>query len=182
MLQPWFSLLVTVVTGSLMSAIVTVLYHRWNTRQAAKAKEKGAIAALAAELRHSRLLCDHNANLKDDSTAPFICFPTTVALDVTFRERHSYPQLASRQKALEAYTMGMMHINQLIDSYRLLWTSPEVSTTINPGAAGRREQLRFQIADLCAGRERLKAVEYDSSITLPKFIDAELAAINCLIQ
>lgn len=178
MIQPWVSLLVSAVTG----AILTILYNWWNVRQAAKAKEKGAIAALAGELRRSNLLCDHNANLRQDSTAPLIRFPMTVALDVTFVERHSYPRLASLQKDMEAYTMGIIHINQLIDLHHMLWASPERPSGVSKGAEGRREELRFKIADLCSGKTRLEGVGTENFIFLPTFIDVLLKKISRVIQ
>ena len=72
--------------------------------------EKGVIASLEGELSRSRALCGHNASLRQLSTAPFIRFPTTVAMHITFEERHKYPRLASLLGDLEAYAMAVLQI------------------------------------------------------------------------
>lgn len=64
-IQPWVvSLFVSAAFGGLAGAFLTIIYILCNARQAAKAKEKGTIAALAGELRRSSFLCGHNANLR----------------------------------------------------------------------------------------------------------------------
>jgi len=72
---PWVSWLVSFVGGGLMGALATIGYNWWNAKQTADAKEKGVIASLAGEVRHSRVLCEHNARLRQKQTGPFIRFP-----------------------------------------------------------------------------------------------------------
>jgi hypothetical protein len=169
--NPWFSILVAAFTGGLMGAIVNVLYNYTTTRSAAAAKQQAAIEALAAELKRCRTLCDYNAGLKDDSTGPFIEFPIGTALDVSFEEREKFPKLLGIQENLVHYTLGLMHINQLIELHHLLWTSSEQPTGVNPGAAGRRDKLRLRICDICSGNLHLEGVGPENFISVPKYIE-----------
>lgn len=64
-IQPWVvSLFVSAGFSGLAGALLTMIYILWDAQQAAKAKQKGTIAALAGELRCSNFLCGHNANLR----------------------------------------------------------------------------------------------------------------------
>ena len=114
-LPSWAPLLVSALTGGLMAALVTILYNRHATGQASRAKEHGTVQALAGELRRARLLCDHNAALRPNDTAPFIRFPSLVSNEASFGQRHSYPSLSSLQPRIEEYALGAAHLNQLMD-------------------------------------------------------------------
>jgi len=171
MLQLWVNLLISAITGGLAGAALTILYNHAASRQAARAKESGAIASLAGELIRSRLLCEHNAKLRGNATAPFIRFPTAVSENVTFGERYAYPRVQRLQSKLEAYTLAAMHVNQLIDLHHQLWSSTEAPSSVTKGAPGRREELRFQIADICSGQITLDGVGPEGFVVLPTFID-----------
>jgi hypothetical protein len=178
--SPWLSLLISAVTGGLMGAIANILYAWRADRRAARVKQEATIASLMGELRRSRALCDHNAKLKLESTAPFIRFPTTVAVRATFEERHGYPRLRSLHNELEDYTMALLHINQLMDLHDLLWISSVPATGVDEGAQSRRGKLQHQIADLCAGREKLTGVGPENFVVLPPFIGNVMKGIQSL--
>jgi len=178
MIPPWVSLLVSAVTGGLMGAALNILYHRAQAKTAAKQVEQSGIEALAGELRRSRLLCDHNAALKQNATAPFIRFPNAVATEVSFGHRHSYPSLAPMQPSLEAYSLAATHLNQLIDLHHLLWSSHEAPVGISSGAPGRREELRFEVTDICSGQKRLEKFGPEGFLVWPTFIGALVAQLS----
>jgi len=171
MLDPLVTLLVSIISGGLAGAALTILYNCAVARQSARAKESGAIASLAGELVRSRLLCEYNAKLRGNATTPFIRFPTAVSEKVTFGERHAYPRVKHLQSRLEAYTLALMHVNQLIDLHHRLWSSTEIPSGVTKGAAGRREELRFNIADICSGQIKLDGVGSEGFLILPKYID-----------
>ena len=180
MLASWLSLIVSALTGGLMGAVINILYTSRKTKRALREEENGVIASLMTELRRSRALCDHNGGLKQESTAPFIRFPTTVAMHVTFEKPYGYPRLRSLLRDLEAYTMALLHLNQLMDLHDLLWISPVPATGVDEGAEGRRKKLQRQIADLCAGQEELKGVGPENFVVLPAFIDHLIRSIEPL--
>jgi hypothetical protein len=180
MSSPWLSLLISAVTGGLMGAIANIVYGWRTDRRAARLKQEATVASLMGELRRSRALCDHNGKLKLESTAPFIRFPTTVAVRATFEERHSYPRLRSLHNELEDYTMALLHINQLMDLHDLLWISSVPATGVDEGAQSRRGKLQHQIADLCAGQEKLTGVGPEDFVVLPSFIDYVMKSIERL--
>ena len=167
----WLSLLVAALTGGLMGAIINFLYHRRTTRETAEARQQAGIEALTAELKRCRVLYDYNAGLKGDSLGPLIQFPTSTALAISFDEREKFPKLSALQEDLVHYTLGLIHINQLIKLHHLLWISPELATGIKPGAAGRRDQLRLRICDFCSGNLRLEGVGPENFIILPEYIE-----------
>jgi hypothetical protein len=183
------SILTFVITGVLAYYLAKVygdvagtkLAIEFEKQQAAESQErieKGALASLEGELRRSKALCVHNASLKTQSTAPFIHFPTTVAMRITFEERHKYPRLEGLLGDLEAYTMGLLHINQLMDLHDLLWISPVPATGVDEGAQSRRGKLQHQIANLCAGDEELKGIGPENFVVLPSFIDHLLKSVE----
>ena len=180
MTSSWLSLLVAAVTGGLMGAIVNIVYSWRIDKRTARVKQEATIASLMGELRRNRALCDHNGKLRLESTAPFIRFPTSVALRATFEERHSYPRLRSLHNKLEDYTMALLHINQLMDLHDLLWISPVPQTQVDEGAQSRRGKLQHQIADLCAGQEKLTGVGPENFVVLPSFIDPVIKSIERL--
>ena len=170
--QPWVTLLISVIFGGVAGATLTILYNRVAAKQAARGREGGAIASLAGELWRCRLLCDHNAKLRQNATAPFIRFPTTVSENVTFGERHAFPRMEHLQSRLEAFALAAIHVNQLIDLHHQLWSSTETPSSVSKGAPGRREELRFQIADICSGQIKLESVGPEGFVVLPTFVDA----------
>lgn len=133
--------------------------------------EKGALASLKGELKRSKALCRHNASLKTKSLPPFIRFPTTAALHIAFEERYKYPRLKELFEDVETYTMALIHINQLMELHDLLWISQVPATGVDEGAQSRRGKLQLQIADLCAGVEKLEGVGPENFVILPQFID-----------
>jgi len=177
-LQSWAWMIGSFLTGSLVAALVTIGWNWWSAKRGAKAREKAVIASLAGELRRSKALCESNAKLRDHPAPPFIRFPTSVALRATFEERHHFPKLAGLQKDLEHYTMGVSHINQMIELHDRLWASTEQAGGVSPGAAGRREHLRRQIADLCAGELKLEGVGPENFIILPTYTQVILKKIQ----
>jgi hypothetical protein len=182
MLSPWLTLLVAALTGGLMGAIVNVLYQRAAARSAAENKQKAMVNALAGELRRTRALCDYNASLRQDSTGPFVEFPTTAATSVCFAEPQSYPRLLPLQGDLVHYSMALFQLNQLIELHHLLWTSPELPSGVSPGASGRRDELRIRIALICAGDAKLEGVGTEGFLYLPKYVEYLAASINKVIQ
>jgi len=178
--NPWLSLLIAALSGGLMGAIVNIVYQRQATRSAAKARQQAVIEALSAELRRCQALCGYNAGLKDDSTGPLIQFPTSTALVVSFAERERFPRLSILQNALVHLTLGLIHINQLIELHHLLWMSTKQPSGTTPGAAGRRDQLRLRICDICAGNSRLEGVGPENFIVLPKYIEYVSAKLKDL--
>lgn len=175
---PWLSLLISAVTGGLMGAVANIIYSWSRGKHAARVKEDAMIASLMGELRRSHALCDHNAKLKLESTAPFVRFPTTVALRATFEERHSCPRLGNLHEKLEHYTMALLHINQLMDLHDLLWISPVPATGVDEGAQSRRGKLQHQIAELCAGKRKLEGVGPENFVIFPTFIDHLIKSIE----
>jgi len=75
------------------------------------------------------------------------------------------------QKDLEAYTMAVFHVNQLIDLHDLLYISPEISSSFSKSAVERRQELQHYIADLCDGKKELEGVGPENFVYLPTFID-----------
>ena len=168
--QSWVWMLGSFLTGSLAAAFVTIGWNWWNAQQIAKAKEKAVIASLAGELRRSVALCEYNAKFRHHPVPAFVRFPTGVALAATFEERQSSPKLAPFHEDLEHYTMAVSQINQMIELHDRLWASTEQANSTSPGAAGRREHLRHQIADLCSGQEKLEGVGPENWIIVPDSI------------
>jgi len=153
-----------------MASIVSLLWNWWNAQQAVKAKERALIASLAGELRRSVALCEYNAKFRDHPVPAFVRFPTGVALAATFEQRQSSAKLAPLHEDLEHYTMAVSQINQMIELHDRLWASTEQANSTSRGAAGRREHLRHQIADLCSGQEKLEGVGPENWIIVPTFI------------
>lgn len=79
-----------------------------------------------------------------------------------------YPLLADLLHELEWYTLGIIHVNEMIDIYRLLLPPAGLSSD----AQNRRDDLRNQIAGLCEGRLKLEGVGSENFIILPNFIEA----------
>jgi hypothetical protein len=163
--NPWLSLFIAALSGGLMGAIVNVAYQRMSARSAANAKQQGIVEALSAELRRCQALCNYNAGIKDDPIGPFVQFPTSTALVVSFEEREKFPRLSSLQDDLVHLTLGLIHINQLMEFYRILWMSTD------PGIKSRREQLRLQICNICNGNDKLEGVGLENFIVLPTYIE-----------
>lgn len=178
MSDPWISFLIAASTGGLMGAIINVIYQRWAARSAADAKQRAVIEALSAEIARSRALCDYNASVVEDMTGPFVKFPTSTALLVSFTEREKFPRLASLQGDLVHYSLALLHINQLIELHHVLWMSPELPTGTTPGASGRRDILRARIGDICSGKTRIEGVGPNNFVTLPNYISNVIAQLN----
>jgi len=180
-MQSWISLLISALVGGLGATIVNIGWSWWNAKRAADARQEGIIASLAGELRRTIALCNRNAGLREDPLGPFIRFPTAVALRVTFEERHSYPRLVGLQKDLEAYTMSVIHVNQLIDLHELLWSSPE-SGKVSVSGQVLRTELQVRIARLCAGERKIEGVGPENFIYLPEFTEHVLHEIERLMR
>lgn len=159
------------VYGDVAGTKLAIDFERQQASERQASLEEGAVASMAAEFRRSKVLCQHNAGLKTESLAPFIRFPTTAAMRITFEDRHEYPRLADLFGDLETYTMAILHVNRLIEMHDLLWISPVSATVTDEGAQGRLGKLQRQIADLCSGREGLKGVGTGDIVVLPSFID-----------
>lgn len=170
--------LVPLVGGGLAGSALAILFNLWNAKQIATAKERGMIAALAAELRRSSLLCSHNAKLQAYSIAPFIHFPTIAARNAAFEERHSYPRLASIIQDLEYYTLGVMQVNEMIDQYRLLIPSYD---TARHQPTKDRDDLRNQIAAICKGDFKLEGIGPENFLVLPRFIEVVAKKVESLL-
>jgi len=170
-LETWIWVVVSFLTGSLTAAIVTVAWDCYKAKRVAEARQKAMIASLAGELRRSKAVCEHNAKLRRDLCPAFIRFPTSAAMSATFEERHSFPKLTGLHQDLEHYTMGVSHINQMIQLHDRLWASAEQPNATSPGARGWREQLRHQIADICSGQDKLEGVGPENFIYVPRFIE-----------
>lgn len=160
--------LVALVGGGLAGSALAILFNLWNASRMTRSKEVSLLEALHGELQRSRLLCDHNAKLQAHRTAVFIRFPAIGATKATFEERHSYPSLASVIKQLEYYTLAVLQVNEMIDQYRLL-----IAEEGAPGyhIAADRDNLRNQIAGICAGSVDLKGTGPENFLRLPTFID-----------
>jgi hypothetical protein len=178
MANPWISFLIAVTTGGLMGAIINVVYQRWSTQSAARAKQQAVIEALSAEINRSRALCDYNAGVMTDITGPFVKFPTTTTMLVSFTEREKFPRLSSIQGELVHYSLALLHINQLIELHHVLWMSPEMPTGSTPGASGRRDILRARIGDICWGKTRIEGVGPNNFVVLPNYINHIIAELN----
>jgi hypothetical protein len=166
----WTSFLISSITGGFAGAVLTILYNYVMAKQSSVAKEKSKISSLTGELRRNILLCEHNSELRQNPTAPFIRFTNLVSTEVTFGKRYAYPHLANIQSKLEFYTLALSQVNQFIDLHNQLWSSTEQASSTTIGASGRREELRFQITDICSGKAKIKGVGPEGFIVLPPFI------------
>ncbi len=167
--QQILQLLASMLGGGLAGSGLTAFLNWRNSRRTAIAKENGAIAALAGEIRRSTLLCQHNAKLRALSTAPFIHFPIIAAVNVAFQERHSYPRLSTLQHELELYVLGITHVNEMIDLYHSM--VPAVDAPGHHHLREDRDDLRNQIASICDGTLKLNEIAPESPLVLPTFIE-----------
>jgi hypothetical protein len=133
-----------------------------------RSKQTSLIEALHSELERGRLLCEYNAKLQADPIAVFIRFPTIAAVKATFEERQSFPKLTPLIKNPEYYTLAILQVNEMIDQYQLLM--PEAGA---PGyhTGQARDNLRNQIAGICAGNLDLKGTGPENFIRLPTYIN-----------
>lgn len=171
------SLLVSAMTGGLTGALANIGWNWWNTRQAARRKEMGTIASLTGELRHTLALCELNTKALEDAPSWFRRFPTAVASRATSEERHDYPRLAAVQDDLKAYTMGVIHMNQLMDLYDHLSSAADryVRTEGAP-------PLQHDIGALCAGESRMEGIGSEGFVYLPTFTEQLLAEIEGIMH
>lgn len=160
-------LIVSALSGGAAGTLITILYNVLKEKIKATAREKGIITALAGEVNRNRLLCIHNASLQHLSIAPFVHFPVSVASLVTFEERNGFPKLKSLNKNLEWYTLALYHMNEQIDTYRILL----VPTGRPPSETGdERDSLRNHIVSICSGNV-IKGIGPNDEIVLTKLID-----------
>jgi len=173
--QQILQLVISAIGGGLAGSILTAILNNRNQRRAADSKERATISSLTSELRRSNLVCQQNTKLRGEPVAAFIHFPTTVAINATFQERHSYPRLADLQVELEQYTLAVVQINGMIDLYQKMVTSS--NTIYAPHDCNR---LRDAIAAMCAGESHLEGVSSIDAFIFPEFIDHLLAKVRKL--
>ena len=177
--QQIISWLITLIGGGAGGAFFSYFFNKWNNDQIAKAKEKGAISALSSEVATCRQLCNHNEKMGHVSIAYFVRFPTLVANNVTFVDRHSYPNLIPLQSRLESYTLALLQMNERIDLYK---TITPLSKDIHSKLGTDRDDLRNVIAQICRGEKELEYIGLEDIIVLPKFIDDLEAQISKMVS
>ena len=147
--------------GSLLS----IFYNIIRVRTQSKVMENGVISALKGELRRNILLCKYNAKLDAHAYAPFVHFRTDVISKVAFEDNYKYKRLKDFRDKLEWYSLSLVHVNELIDDYRLL-----IPLTEKQGP-NERDNLRNSIASICKGN-KIEGIGPEGFIILDNFMES----------
>ncbi len=173
-IPPWvLQSLASLIGGGLAGASLTIVYNLIKTKIEQDSKGKGVLSALAGEARRCKILCEYNGRMDIGGNPNFISFPITVALSATFEERHAFPKLQAMMKDLEAYTLALLHINQMIELHNSMWPAldKEFSGT-------HKNNLRNQVIGWCKGEKPLEGVGPDNYVVLPNFISQISAKLD----
>ena len=158
-------LLAAVLGGGAVGSLLSIFYNFIRDRAQFKVAENGVISALKGELRRNILLCKYNAKLDVHAYAPFVHFRTDVISKVALEDNYKYKRLVGFLDKLEWYSLSLVHVNELIDVYRLL-----IPLTEKQGP-NERDNLRNSIASICKGN-KIEGIGPEGFIVLNSFIDS----------
>ena len=158
-------LLAAVLGGGAAGSLLSIFYNVIRDRSKSKFQENSVISSLKGELRRNILLCKYNSRLDVHAYAPFVHFRTDVISRVAFEDNYKYKRLKDCLDELEWYSLSLVHVNELIDDYRLL-----IPLTEKQGP-NERDNLRNSITSICKGN-KIEGIGPEGFIILDAFMES----------
>ncbi len=171
-------MLISLIGGGLAGGAYTYWRNARDARQKAQAQETATIASLNAELSYIQRLERYNAGSNGEGDKPFIQFPTTVAVSVTFQQRQLYPKLRGLQDNLASHTLALIHVNQIIDLRHQLFIASRLRSDMNIDA--QLSSMRDCIHNICKGETKLGNIGIDNPADLPAITAALLEGLQVI--